>query len=721
MLQVIVRKGKIAAEQIPAPSVSEGNVLIKVINSCVSIGTEIKTLESSGKSSIRKSIDSPEKIRKFFLKLRENGFSAVYSKVKQLKKRDKFRNEAGSALGYSISGVVVAVGDGVSNFHPGDQVAAAGAGKANHAEFVVVPKNLVVKKPVDISFEDASTVAIGSIALQGIRRAKIQVGEYCVVFGIGIIGLITLQILRNIGIKVIAIDIYDERLEVANEYGAELTINPNTEDPVDKVISYTGDYGADVVIFTASTSDSEPLSNALKMIRRKGRLVLLGVAGDRIKREDIYYNEIDFLISTSYGPGRYDELYEEKGYDYPYGYVRWTENRNMAEYLRLISCKTVSFSEIKKSIYFISKIENAFNDLKNKQSKLNLVIVEFGTGEFTLKKEELKSSQKFSILTTKNVKNEKIKTAIAGIGGFALSTHLPNLSKLQDKYQLHAVMNKTGQKAKYVSDKYNAKYVTTNYEDLLNDDEIDLIMICTNHATHADMALNALNAGKNVFLEKPLAINDEELKRYKEFYSNGSIKSKPILMVGFNRRFSPYIRDIKKFTDKRINPLFMHYRINAGRPPLTHWLYCEGGRIIGEVCHIIDLAGCIIESEVQAVYCDSITPKNEYYLQDDNKVINLKYEDGSLCIIEYFAMGNKELPKEYMEIHFDGKSIILDDYKSLKGYGISLKEIKTSKSEKGLKEELIALYNSLKENNSKWPISLKSMFETTEITFQTAN
>jgi threonine dehydrogenase-like Zn-dependent dehydrogenase len=317
MIEAIIRKGQVFSEKIPAPAVSDGSLLIKVVNSCISVGTEGYMLRSSSKSSIRKSLENPEKVRKFFKKLKENGFASVYGKVVQMKKKDESTSRMGMLVGYSLSGIVVAVGKDVEGFRPGDAVAAAGAGNANHAEFVDVPLNLVVKKPEEASFTDASTVAIGGIALQGVRRAAPQAGEFCVVYGFGIIGLITLQILKNTGMRTIVVDIDPVKLSLAQKLGAEMVLDGREEEIEEKVIAFTGGQGADAVLFCAATQSSEPLSVALKMLRRKGRFVLVGMSGNKIKREDLYYKEIDFLISTSYGPGRYDDSYEEKGIDYP--------------------------------------------------------------------------------------------------------------------------------------------------------------------------------------------------------------------------------------------------------------------------------------------------------------------------------------------------------------------------------------------------------------------
>ena len=714
MIQAIIRKGQVFSELIPAPAVSDGSLLIKVLNSCISVGTEGYMLRSSSKSTIRKSLENPEKVKKFFMKLKQNGFAAVYGKVVQMKKKDETSSEMGMLVGYSISGIVVAVGKGVEGFKPGDEVAAAGAGNANHAEFVDVPVNLVLKKPEGASFPEASTVAIGSIALQGIRRATPQAGEFCVVYGFGIIGLITLQILKSTGMRPIVVDIDPNRLEVAKKLGAEMVLDGRDDEIEEKVIAYTGGKGADAVLFCAATQSSEPLSVALKMLRRKGRFVLVGMSGNKIKREDLYYNEIDFLISTSYGPGRYDDTYEEKGIDYPYSYVRWTENRNMQEYLRMIANGSVSFDAIESVSFPIEKAKEAFKTIQEQDMGLKLVY-------FNYKDQEEVSGPTEKQIVIHNphvapVQSRSIRVAMVGTGGFAMAVHLPNLMHLKELYSLSAVMNNTGPSAKVAMEKYGARYATTEYSRILEDDEVDLVMICTPHATHAPMALEALRKGKHVFVEKPMAIQMEELELYQDFYMEKG--EKPLFMVGFNRRFSPYLKEIHKHTSKRINPMMIHYRMNAGRPPDSHWLYTEGGRIIGEGCHIIDLFSYLTGAKIKSIYSESMVPGTEQYHMDDNRVISLTYEDGSVAVLSYFATGNKDLSKEYLEIHFDGCSIIMDDYRYMKGYGIDMKEMKTQESEKGHKEELEELHFVLQGDKQSWPISLESMIETTQATIQ---
>lgn len=707
MIQAIVKKGKVLGEQISAPNVSKGSLLIKVVTSCISAGTEISGVSNSGKSLIKRAMEQPENVKKVLNMVKSDGIASVYSKVKG-------KLDGGNPTGYSISGVVIAVGEGVSDFKVGDSVAAAGAGLANHAEYVDVPQNLVMKTPKGMSFENASTVTLGGIAMQGVRRSDLKLGEMCVVVGAGILGLLAVQMLRLSGVRVAVTDFDDRRLEIAKEYGAELIINPSREDVVSTITNWSDGYGADAVLFTAATGSSEPLSQSFQMCKKKGKVILVGVVGMEIKREDMYAKELDFLISTSYGPGRYDKNYEEKGLDYPYSYVRWTENRNMTEYLRLVHSGAIKLNKLIDANYPIEKVTEAFESLQAPGAKPLMVLLDYGMTDLEKIETYLNHDRKV-ILNNNPLQKDIINVALIGAGGFATGMHLPNIAKLSNKYKLHAVMNRTGHKAKSVAEQYKANYATTNYEDILNDKDVDLVLISTRHDSHAELSLKALQAGKNVFVEKPLATNQEDLDKIKAFYESDT-PNKPVLFTGFNRRFSKYTTEIKKHTDKRINPMMIRYRMNAGYIPLDHWVHEDGGRMVGEACHIIDLMTSFTNSKIESISVESMTPKTDNYSSSDNKSITLKYSDGSVASIEYFANGSKELAKEFMEVHFDGKSIIMDDYKSLAGYSVKLADIKDEISQKGQYEELEALYETIKGNKKKWPIDLWDMIQTTEAT-----
>ena len=711
MKQAIVKKGKVFPVEVPAPLVSKGCVLIKVVSSCISAGTEVSSVQGSGKSLIKRALEQPQNVKKVIDMIKSDGIATAYAKVKG-------KVETESVTGYSLSGVIIAVGDSVNRFHVGDHVAAAGGGIANHAEYVDVPENLVMKIPRGMGFAEASTVTLGGIAMQGVRRADLRLGEYAVVVGTGILGLLTAQMLKYSGIRVAAIDLDNNRLQIAQELGAEIILNPESDDIIRMIENWTGGYCADAVIFTAATSSSEALSQSFKMCKRKGRVVLVGVSGMEIKREDIYQKEMDFMISTSYGPGRYDKNYEEKGLDYPYAYVRWTENRNMEEYLRLVNEGAIRLDKLINAIYPIEKVSEAFLSLQQAGQKPLMVLLDYGTIDQEKLEEYRQHDRKVSI-SALPVKRDVVNVALIGAGGFATGMHLPNIEKLSDKYRLHCVVNRTGHKAKSEAEKYHAAYATTDYHDVLRDKDVDLVLIATRHDSHASLALQALQAGKHVFVEKPLATTHDELAAIKAFYADGT-ENKPVLFTGFNRRFSRYAKEIKRHADNRINPLLIYYRMNAGYIPLDHWVHEDGGRIIGEACHIIDLMSFLTGSKIKSISVDNLVPMNEKFSSSDNIAIMLSYLDGSVATIHYFAVGSKEYPKEYMEVHFDEKTIILDDYKSLKGFGVSLNEISTPNSQKGHLKELEVLYATLSSQDERWPISLESMCETTMVTFAVA-
>lgn len=715
MIQAILRKGKVIGEDVPLPSVSEGSVLVKVMYSCISPGTEVSMVQASEKSLIKKAFEQPGKLKSAFKMIESEGILETFEKIKK-------KWDMGSVLGYSLSGFVLAVGKGIKDLKVGDRVACAGSGIANHAEYVDVPRNLIVKIPDALEFQEASTVALGSIAMQGVRRADITLGEYVVVFGLGVIGQIVLQISKNAGARVIGVDLDERRLKVGKENGADLVLNPDDSDIVKEVIHFTDGYGADKSVFTAATKSSIPLHQAFQMTRRKGKVVLVGISGMEIKREDLYQKELDFLISTSYGPGRYDDEYEERGLDYPYAYVRWTENRNMQEYLKELAEGKINLKNLIEKVYTIENVAEAYEVLRKPDRPL-AVLLEYHQNLPENLKTLYQKESKVRISSEIFKKEGIINIGIIGAGNFATAIHLPNLIRLKSKYNIYAIMNKTPYKAKTIAERCNAQYATCNMDDILGDKDVDLVMITTRHNLHGEYVLKALNAGKDVFVEKPLCINDEDLKSIKDFY-NSKFKTQnsklPLLMVGFNRRFSKYAQEAKRHVAKRINPLLMHYRVNAGFIPLDHWVHGEegGGRIIGEACHFIDLFTFFTESKVKEIYTSTLTPKTQSLSSGDNRVIVLNYEDGSVATLEYFATGSKEFPKEYMEIHFDEKTIVIDDFKSLKGYSLKVNEMKSKIPEKGHWEELEILYDCITEKMGKWPIELWDMVQTTEVTFE---
>lgn len=716
MFQALLKRGRVLPIEVPKPKVSPGSVLIKVVNSCISSGTEISSVRGSSKGLIRRALDQPGNVKKAFGMLKKDGIANTLSNIK-----DKL--DMPIPRGYSIAGMALAIGDGVRDIQPGDKVAAAGGGYALHAEFVDVPKNLVMPMPDRLDYPSASTVALGGIAMQAVRRANVKIGEFTVVYGTGIIGLLAVQMLKLSGARVIAIDLDKNRLQIALDFGVEAVFCPSDPDYIRSIMHYTGGKGTDITVFCASTDNPQALSDAFAICRKKGRVVMVGKWGKELNRGDIYSKEIDFLISTSYGPGRYDSDYEERGIDYPYAYIRWSEKRNMEEYLRLLNNHDIKLKPLINAVYDISQVEEAFDSL-NKSDPPILALLDYGEN-LSDEISSLQDSKRAIVPTskTKSIPSQKINVGIIGAGSFALGMHLPNLQKLENDYKIRAICNRTGSKAQYIAQKYLANYATSDYQEIIADPEIDLVMICTRHNLHGKMVLDSLKAGKHTFVEKPLCTRIEELEAIRRFFNTHHQKPNsnlPVLMVGFNRRFSKYAQEIKKHVQHRINPLFIHYRMNAGYIPLDHWVHTEegAGRIIGEACHIIDIFSYLIDNPIRSYADASLRPNSRSISSDDNKSIILEYEDGSVATLDYFAVGSKRLPKEQLEVHFDEKSIIVEDYRSMHGFGLNLNAVKSSNPEKGQYEELEFLAKHLKNLNSKWPITLHSLLETTEVTLK---
>lgn len=699
MKQGLIKKGIVLATDLPEPSVTANSVKIRTAYSCISKGTEMSSVTTSANSILKNAIEKPQQVKQVFNLVKSTGIKKTFQRVSEKLSEPK-------QSGYSVSGIIEEVGSNVTEFQVGDKVAAAGSGYAYHAEFVVVPSNLVVKCPDDLDLKEASTVTLGAIALHGVRRADLKLGEVCVVFGAGILGLLSAQLLMASGVKVIVIDIDNYRLSLAKKSGVEYALNSNEEDVVKVVKCITHGFGSDAVLFTASTKSSEPISLAFQMTRKKGQVVLVGVSGMEIKREDIYKPEIDLKISSSYGPGRYDRDYEELGFKYPFAYIRWTETRNMEAYLNLLSSKKISISNLISSVHKIDDVTDAFIQLQeNPENIIAILKYDYDSKNNISKKFVLHHSEK---------KKSTVNVALIGCGSFATAMHIPNFLKRKDKFKLKSLYNKTGGKSKYIAEKYNFDYVTSDYDDILSDESINLVFITTQHDTHGEFVLKALKAKKSVFVEKPLAVSQSQLDEIDNFMN--SVDSPPLLMVGFNRRFSPLIKEIKKKVDQRVTPLFINYSINAGQIDLNHWVYNQGGRIIGEGCHFIDTVSFLVGKKVLEVTMQKMTFKKSAFYPEDNMSMILKYDDGSVATIQYFSLGSKKLEKERMEVHFEGKSVFMSDYKMLQGFDVKLKKFNLKASNKGHLEELDYLYDSLR-NNKEWPIPYNQLIEATQITF----
>jgi predicted dehydrogenase/threonine dehydrogenase-like Zn-dependent dehydrogenase len=702
MKQVLAKGGGVIVEDVPAPLAGPKNILVRVAWSCLSVGTEITGVHLSGLPLYRRALKQPEHVKKVLELMRDHGIKRTWDRVTG-------KLAAGTPLGYSAAGTVISAGTEVDAFRVGDRVACAGAGIANHAEVIDVPVNLAVRVPDGLGLESACTVTLGAIAMQGVRRAQPMLGETFVVVGLGMLGQIAVQLLKANGCRVIAVDVDAGRVEAAKLSGADAALGPNDEDYVQYATKVTDGHGADGVIVTAAAQSSEIMSRAFRACRRKARVVLVGDVGLDLKRSDMYAKELDFLISTSYGPGRYDPGYEEGGQDYPLPYVRWTENRNMQAFLQLLTSGAVHLEGLSQQRYPIDQAPQAYEVLQRRGEKPLMVLLEYPNSPSALERK--------IVLRSVRPAAGRIKVALIGAGAFAQGMHLPNLARLRDQFEIHAVMSRTGTNARAAAQQWNASYATTDIEQVLADDEVELAIIATRHHLHAQLTMRALERGKHVLVEKPLAISETELDAIaKSFPSTGDT---PVLMTGFNRRFSPAMQRAQQILAGRTTPLIVNYRMNAGFLPGDHWVHGPegGGRNIGEACHIYDLFGFLTGARPSTVSAHSIAPTGKQWHRNDNFVATIEYADGSLCTLTYTALGSRDYAKEQMEVFCDGKVLTLDDYKSLAVSGARAAGWRSMAQDKGQFDELRALATSLR-GGGPWPISLQEQLDATRISFE---
>ena len=705
MKQVLLKQGEAIVENVPMPVVQPGCVLVQVLYSCISVGTELSGLKMSGEPLWRRALKQPHHVKKVLKMIASSGLRRTRSVVKGML-------EGGQATGYSAAGVVMAVGENVDQFQVGDKVACAGAQWAHHAEVISVPTNLTVKIPEKLSFQEASTVTLGAIALQGVRRAQPTLGETFVVVGCGILGQLTVQLLRAHGAQVIAVDVDPQRVSLALSQGAEVGVDASqpSADHLENIFRLTEGVGADGVIITASTPSHQLVSQAFQWCRKKGRVVLVGDVGLHLNRRDLYEKELDFFISCSYGPGRYDRHYEEEGLDYPVGYVRWTENRNMSAYLRFLAEKRISLKGWLENVFSVEEAPAAYKTLQEPEKKPLLVLLRYAA---SLHQEGTRVENAAS----RSASPQQVRIALIGAGMFSKVMHLPNLSGLSSCH-LQAVMSRSGHNAMATAKQFGAQYGTTDIQKIVNDPDIDAVIIATRHDLHAGLALAALQAGKHVFVEKPLAMNESELKMIEQFYQDHP--QSPLLLTDFNRRFSPIVQRMLTVVKVRTNPMIINYRMNAGYLPLDHWVHAKegGGRNIGEACHIYDLFVALTGACVTAIKALSIRPQKNYYTYRDNFVVSLRFEEGSVANLIYTALGdNKSFAKEQCEIFVDGKVLSMNDYQTLKISSSRLKGMDGKIQNKGHFEALEAFVRCIKEG-SLWPIPLWQQGEAMRIAFE---
>lgn len=682
------KTGETILEEIPVPQVKRGCLLIQTTRSLVSLGTERMLVEFGKLNYLQKAKQQPDKVKQVLDKMKTDGLlPTVHSVFNKL--------EEPIPLGYCNVGKVIAVGEGVSGYEVGDRVVSNGP----HAEYVCVPKNLVAHIPDNVSDEEAAFTVVGSIGLQGIRLLNPTLGETVVVIGLGLIGLLTAQLLKANGCRVIGSDLDDEKLALAEKWGI-IPFNSSKGDVVKFVEEQTGGVGADGVIITASSQTNAIISQAARMSRKRGKIVLVGVVGLNISRAEFYEKELTFQVSCSYGPGRYDENYEQKGIDYPLPYVRWTEQRNFDAVLFALSTGMLQVKEMITEIVPLAEYNRIYGNIGSHKSIASILKYD---------EKELKEPTHTIELVSNNFKGSKGVIGIIGAGNFTKMTLLPALKN--SGAHLKYIASQGGLSSTLLAKKYGFACSTTNYKEILEDDEVDLVLITTRHNQHAEMVIESLNAGKNVFVEKPLALNEKELERIIEAYR----ESGKTLTVGFNRRFSPHIEKIKSIIgNAQMNVVAT---MNAGFIPSNVWVHdmkIGGGRIIGEACHYIDLISYLTGSRVKAVCMNAMGANPEE--NTDNASILLKMENGSTGVINYFSNGSKAYSKERVEVFSQERTLIMDNFRKTESFGVKgFKKMKTA-MDKGHKNQFRRLIKAVQEGGDAL-IPFDSIINTTKASF----
>lgn len=625
-------------------------------------------------------------------------------------------NDQGWNVGYSAAGEVIAVGEGVEGFSVGDLVACAGAGKANHADYVCVPRNLVCRVPSGCDLRLAATTTVGSIALQGVRRAAPQIGETACVLGLGLIGQMTVQILRANGVRVLGLDLDQQRVDRAIELG----MDAGTSDPEKfklLVRDFTKGRGGDQVLITAATKSDSAINLAMEVARAKGVVVIVGDIGLNVRREVFYRKEIDLRMSTSYGPGRYDREYEEEGHDYPYGYVRWTLNRNMQAYMELIANGRLKLLPLIEREIDVDTAPAAYRELAAAEGSAPLAVL-LRYPDDVRQLPEAPNAARISVRGHRKVLSGVARYALVGAGAFGTSMLVPQMAKRKDRFFLRGVVSRNTTTAGNFARTNQVEVLATDLDEVLKDPDFDLMVIATRHHEHADQTIRVLEAGKHVFVEKPLAITWEQLDCVVACYA--ALPEKPLLMVGFNRRFSPALQKLKQVIAERRSPLIVNYRLNGGYIPVDHWIQGAhgGGRNIGEACHMYDVFRFLAGRPVAGISARSIDPDNLPYLRTDNFCATLSYEDGSVGNLVYTALGPKQgLPKERIEVFCDGEAYIVDDFKSLVRASDSEILWQSDIVDKGHFEQLSRFGDAI-ANGQEAPIPFEEIIETSAAALQ---
>lgn len=692
------KSGEMYVDEIPAPAVSAGMVLVENEFSLISAGTERGTVKVAQASLLGKARERPDLVAQVIRNIKKEGIAATLSKVRT--KLDSLK-----ALGYSSAGVVKASLDKNGLFRPGDRVACAGQDYASHAAIISVPQNLVAKIPGNVTFEEAAFTTVGSIAMQGIRQASPTLGEKIAVIGLGLLGQITCQLLKANGCIVFGIDLNEKLVKMARESAGVNAMRRDDPNLITSCLDFSAGYGFDSVIITAAAQSNDPVELAASIARKKGKIVIVGAVGMELQRDPYFYRkELELIMSCSYGPGRYDPSYEEGGHDYPYAYVRWTEQRNMEAFLNLLSIKVIDVKPLITHVFDIADAEKAYDIVLGKTK-------EFSSG--ILLRYARSDGKEKSLVSIKNDSPASISTGFIGAGSFAQSYLIPAVKSAGGS--LYGVVTTRGITSKNVASKFGFNYCSTNADDVLNDKNINTVFIATPHSSHASLVARALEARKNVFVEKPLAINMEQLNQVIEARNNFR---KPV-MVGFNRRFSPVAIRIRSEFESIAEPLMVSIRVNAGMISRDHWIQdpeTGGGRIIGEVCHFVDLMQFLTGSEPVSVFAESVTTENSVITPYDNVAVVIKFRNGSTGNLMYVANGDSALAKERIEVSGGGCSAVINDFRDGVFYRNG-KAIKLNSDGKGHREEVKRFFESLVAGSDS-PLSFRSACLTTVTTFR---
>jgi polar amino acid transport system substrate-binding protein len=708
MKQVLqdLRSHAVQVEEVPPPCCLPGGVSVGTVASLISSGTERATIALGGKTLLGKALERPDLVRQLFHRLKTNGAADVIATVRA-------RLDTAVALGYSSAGVVLEVGAGAEEFAVGDRVACAGAGHAGHAEVNWVPRNLCIKIPPDVSFESAASVAVGAIALQSVRVAEAKLGERVAVIGLGLVGQLAAQILRASGCVVWGLDPDPERVKLAEELGVDFACeNRAWEQSPWCALCQRGE-GADAVILTAATRSSEPIELAGELARDRGVVVVVGDVRADIPRESYYKKELQVRYSRSYGPGRYDPEYEERGTDYPYGFVRWTEKRNMEAFLELVAQQKVRVEPLLTHRFSIDEALEAFKLLsgERKERYLGILLVYPRVAPLSNRVALQAPSPSVSRASGSRV---NVGVGWIGAGSFSRAKLLPSLRKIAG-IELLGLANATGASARRVAKNFGFRYCSTDPNEILKDAGVHAVFIGTRHHLHAPLVIAALEHGKDVFVEKPLCVDEAELNQIADRLAS----SGRILSVGFNRRFSPFACECKNFFEGRREPLSILYRVNAGPLPHTHWIYdaAQGhGRVIGEVCHFIDLVSFLTSSLPAEVQAWPVSGSGER--AEDNLHIQILLADGSRAEILYLSSGDASVPKERIEVYGRGRTAISEDFRKAWFYSDNhCRSRSLFSQDKGHREELRAFIEAV-AGGGEAPIPFESLRATTLATFR---